>query len=265
MRAIDDAAALKARLEPPPSRNAGTPPVDEASEPSAAARPAGIEARIADELARSTAELAADQTVIAMLDRIPGLHRLVVVGDSLSADRCSWVEQLRGVLGALGHAPSIRNLARSGSTATDALAQLARAADGPRSPAVVMLGTNDLRRFDLEARPRIPLPETLSSFDRIMTVLEGSGHDATLVAPRPVDGERAARWPHFIDARIAWHPEDHAALVAGMIARAAQRGAAIITLTDSDAIELSADGVHPTVAGHTGLLRILLERLAARA
>ncbi|KRF30889.1 SGNH/GDSL hydrolase family protein [Yonghaparkia sp. Soil809] len=265
MRAIDNATALAVRLQSPPNLHAGSPPVDKAMRPSVAALTPEIEARITVALARCGAELSADPAVVAMLDLLADLDRLVVVGDSLSADRCSWVEQLRGVLRALGQAPSIRNLARSGATTTDALAQLPGAEGGRRSPAVVLLGTNDLRRFDREARPRVSLPETLSSLDRIVTALEGSGHHATLVAPPRVDGERASHWPHFVDARIAWHPDDHAALVAGMVSLAARRGIAIITLSESDAIELSADGVHPTVVGHMGLLRTLLERLAARA
>ncbi|MFD8141955.1 SGNH/GDSL hydrolase family protein [Streptomyces sp. NPDC059708] len=189
---------------------------------------------------------------LAGLPLRPGEH-VVAVGESTTADRLSWFEILRHLL---PEGVRLTNLAVSGSTTTQALANVPLLASRRPDLVLCMLGANDVQRLD--GIPLVAPDETRRTLRALRDLtVRRTGTRWIWLTPTGVDPGRVARYEHFRRAGLGWDGADLDAVAELLLAepettvdtRAAARG------------HLEEDGVHLTPAGQRRVAAALLDAL----
>ncbi|MFC8849163.1 MULTISPECIES: alpha/beta hydrolase fold domain-containing protein [unclassified Micromonospora] len=195
----------------------------------------------------------------------PG-ERIVALGDSITDDLCSWAEQLRAVLDLVGAGVEVVNAGVTGDTTHDALARIDLVAAAKPAWVIQLLGTNDARRHGAHSQERlISLTETVDNYAKLGRVVAADvGARLVRMTPPPVVEDRAARWAHFRDQQITWRTADVreiADAVVGLDPQAVDVHRAL-GRAGADSL-LLPDGVHPTTAGQSAIVRALVDVLAS--
>ncbi|MBC2876439.1 MULTISPECIES: SGNH/GDSL hydrolase family protein [Streptomyces] len=185
----------------------------------------------------------------ARLPFAPG-QRIVALGESTTADRLSWLEILRHLL---PDGVAVTNLAVSGSTTTQALAQAPALTRLRPGWVLCLLGTNDARRTG---------PATLVSASETRRNLAALREltDARWVwlTPTPVDEKRVASFEPFRRAGLTWAGKDVDAITAYLLERPEP---AVDTRPAVTGRHLD-DGVHITLDGQREITAAVLRLLA---
>ncbi|MFD0571120.1 SGNH/GDSL hydrolase family protein [Kitasatospora gansuensis] len=214
-------------------------------------------ARFDEQNRRTAAELLADPGFAARVARLPfapGQH-VVAVGESTTADRLSWFEILRHLL---PDGVRFSNLAVSGSTGVQALAQLPLLGFQRPDWVLCMLGANDAQRID--GVPLVGAAETRRSLAALceLTVRRTAARWVWLT-PTGVDPERVAAYPHFRRA-LSWSEED----IDGTAGFLLGRPEPVVDTRAAGRGHLSEDGVHLTPDGQRAVAVALVDALAER-
>ncbi|SIO04998.1 acyl-CoA thioesterase-1 [Agromyces cerinus subsp. cerinus] len=226
-----------------------------------------LDAQRADAVRR----LAALPSVRAALDRAPfsSGRRIMAIGESTTADRLSWFELLTELFATERPGPGVQfeNVAISGSTTTQALANLP--ALRRRQPDVVfcMLGANDARRFPGSGGDRLVSAEETARNLRLLRrdAVGAPGARWIWVAPTPIDERRVAAHPYLGGAGLAWTDADMRG-TAAILREAAEPGDLVIDPADaSGPMPLLDDGLHPHLDAQATLAAHVLEVLAGPA
>jgi acyl-CoA thioesterase-1 len=213
---------------------------------------------------RAARELLEEPAVAENVDRLPLSRgaRILGVGDSMMADRLSFLEILRHALSLRRPRDGIEvsNQAVSGDRSCDLLARaglLARTADWT----LCLVGTNDAMRIGRR------VPATVVSFQESVRNLAalrrelGSAPGArwTWIAPPPIDPPAAEDTGGVADASLHFRPQDVEAL------RQHLRGLSPSVVIDAGPDDLEADGLHPSLRGQMRICRALVASMARPA
>jgi acyl-CoA thioesterase I len=228
-----------------------------------------IRSELRTALGRACDELLADSTftqaVLALPFR-PG-EVVVAVGDSITADQLSWAEILGCVFARL-RPEEVRfvNASVSGVTTADLIARLHDIAAHEPSWVIAMIGTNDARRHGSGGPVRMASAgETARNLAALGPLLrERTASRLVLVTPPPVDEERLLAYEAFREVRVTWRSEEIdqvAELVRG------QTDVLVIDVhrelvSEEAAGYLTADGIHPSIAGQMRIARAIATALA---
>ncbi|MEU6619226.1 GDSL-type esterase/lipase family protein [Streptomyces litmocidini] len=219
-----------------------------------------------DEQTRDTAaELLEDPAFAARADRLPFRpgQRVVVLGESTTADRLSWFSILRHLL---PDGVELVNLAVSGSTTTQALAQLPRLGFLRPDWILCMLGANDAQRLGRGAGAvgtrLVSEAETERNLLALRDLAERDGLPGPdrwiWLTPSAVDQERADSYPHFRRAGIGWTSEDVDGVADFLLGRPELT---VDTRRVTTGLHLD-DGVHLTLDGQRAIAVALVDTLA---
>ncbi|WP_369145354.1 SGNH/GDSL hydrolase family protein [Streptomyces sp. R44] len=206
-----------------------------------------------DDRTRDTAvELLKDPAFAERAGRLPFRpgQRIVALGESTTADRLSWFSILRHLL---PDGVELVNLAVSGSTTTQALAQLPPLAFLRPDWILCMLGANDAQRLGRGARTAGTRLVSAAETERnLLALRELAGRGGLSdpdrwiwLTPSSVDQERADAYPHFRRAGIGWTSEDVdgvADFLLGQPERTVDTRHATAGLHLDDGIHLTLDG-----------------------
>ncbi|MFJ8164927.1 SGNH/GDSL hydrolase family protein [Streptomyces sp. NPDC096136] len=221
---------------------------------------AGYRARLEgfEERNRSAAAaLAADPGAAALragLPFRPGRH-VVAVGESTTADRLSWFEILRHLL---PEGVRCTNTAVSGSTTTQALANLPQLAFHRPDWVLCMLGANDAQRLD--GVPLVAAAETRRTLLALRdATVRRTGARWIWLTPPGVDPGRAAEYVHFRRAGLNWAGADLDAVADFLLA---QPEATVDTRAAAQG-HLEEDGIHLTPAGQQRIAATVLDVLGS--
>ncbi|MEU3470703.1 SGNH/GDSL hydrolase family protein [Streptomyces sp. NPDC006687] len=220
--------------------------------------PAGYRTRLDHFEARNRAAAAALTAGPGAAARLAGLpfrpgEHVVAVGESTTADRLSWFEILRHLL---PEGVRCTNLAVTGSTTTQALANLPALTFQRPDWVLCMLGANDVQRLD--GVPLISAAETRRTLRALRDLtVRRTGARWVWLTPAGVDPGRVARYVHFRRAGLGWAGADLDAVAELLLAepevtvdtRAAAHG------------HWEEDGVHLTPAGQRGVAAAVLDAL----
>ena len=224
-------------------------------EPSAVS---GVRDGLAGRVRAAAGALLTERPVAAGLHRMalrPG-ERVVVVGDSISADRLSWARLLADLVPMVEPEASVEVLALSSRTSSEALALGPVLVSRVPTRVLVMLGTNDVRREGATTGVRmVSAAETARNLRALRLLLETeTGARVRFVVPPPVDPARVGLTRELTGEW--WDGADLPELTA------------IVRDVDPDAIDLSGlparpgfwedDGLHPSPIGQVAILRAVL-------
>jgi acetyl esterase/acyl-CoA thioesterase-1 len=159
---------------------------------------------------------------------LPG--RVLAIGDSITDDLASWAASLGAINGGL-----------SGDTTAGARVRLTRLLECEPDVAIVLLGTNDARRHGRDGEPMlVSHEETARNLRALDATLRLRCARVVWVTPPPVAD------PALAEPDLIWHLRDVAAKAD--LVRALDRFA-VDLWPGWRAAYLSADGLHPSVAG----------------
>ncbi|MFH7596348.1 GDSL-type esterase/lipase family protein [Streptomyces racemochromogenes] len=199
--------------------------------------------------------LAADPRATALragLPFRPGQH-VVAVGESTTADRLSWFEILRHLL---PEGVRCTNTAVSGSTTTQALANLPQLAHHQPDWVLCMLGANDAQRLD--GVPLVAPAETRRTLPALRDVaVRRTGARWIWLTPPGVDPGRIAQYAHFRRAGLTWAGADLDTLAEFLLA---QPDVTVDTRAAAQG-HLEEDGIHLTPAGQQRIAATVLDVL----
>jgi lysophospholipase L1-like esterase len=217
-------------------------------------------ARWREEAERAVAS-ALDDVLVRQLRGLPFARgdRVLVVGDSITADRQSWAELLALALDAIGAGVTVVNGGLSGDTTTGALARVRTLRAAQPDHVLVLLGTNDARRHGrADGVMLVSHRETARNLDALRCVFAGT--PVTWITPPPVAPERIARDALLREADVTWRLPDVAAK--RRIVRGRPEPAVDVWPAFGPELLLD-DGLHPSLAGHVAILRAFSRRVAA--
>ncbi|KQX49420.1 MULTISPECIES: SGNH/GDSL hydrolase family protein [unclassified Streptomyces] len=239
-----------------------------------------------DDQARNTAaELLEDPAFAERVDALPFRpgQRIVALGESTTADRLSWCAILRHLL---PDGVVFVDLAVSGLTTTQALAQLPPPPHLRPDWVLCMLGANDTRRIgrgaDAPGTRLVSGPETERNLLALRelaapvpaaspspspspetspeTALHGADRWIWLT-PSSVDQERADAYPHFRHAGTGWSAEDVDGVADFLLGRPELT---VDTRPATVGLHLD-DGIHLTLEGQRAVTVALVEALTPKA
>ncbi|MEU6166209.1 SGNH/GDSL hydrolase family protein [Streptomyces tanashiensis] len=218
-----------------------------------------------DDRTRDTAAaLLKDPGFAERADRLPFRpgQRIVALGESTTADRLSWFSILRHLL---PDGVELVNLAVSGSTTTQALAQLPQLAFLRPDWILCMLGANDTQRLGRVAEAAGTRLVGEAETERNLLALRelaGRGLPAPdrwiWLTPSSVDQERADAYPHFRRAGIGWRGEDIDGVADFLLGRPE---CTVDTRRATAGLHLD-DGIHLTLDGQRAVTAALVDALA---
>ncbi|GGT07648.1 hypothetical protein GCM10010222_56980 [Streptomyces tanashiensis] len=218
-----------------------------------------------DDRTRDTAAaLLKDPGFAERADRLPFRpgQRIVALGESTTADRLSWFSILRHLL---PDGVELVNLAVSGSTTTQALAQLPQLAFLRPDWILCMLGANDAQRLGRVAEAAGTRLVGEAETERNLLALRelaGRGLPAPdrwiWLTPSSVDQERADAYPHFRRAGIGWRGEDIDGVADFLLGRPERT---VDTRRATAGLHLD-DGIHLTLDGQRAVTVALVDALA---
>ncbi|WP_157228893.1 GDSL-type esterase/lipase family protein [Nocardia brevicatena] len=194
----------------------------------------------------------------------PG-DRIVVIGESTTADRLSWFEILRTLLET--RRPELRlgfaNLSFPGATTTQMLARLSAIRRHRADWIFCMLGSNDSQRLSTPDGPLlVSREETLRNLAelRARAITDDSTH-WIWVAPTPIEEARVNAFPFFRQSGITWTNSDLVELTAALrnMADPVVDSASAVDAAGADAF--TEDGLHPGIAVHEALAVQVLHEL----
>ncbi|MFE3763830.1 SGNH/GDSL hydrolase family protein [Streptomyces sp. NPDC059104] len=182
----------------------------------------------------------------------PGEH-VVAVGESTTADRLSWFEILRHLL---PQGVRATNLALTGSTTTQALANVPPLAFQRPDWVLCMLGANDVQRLD--GVPLVDAAETRRALRALRDLtVRRTGARWIWLTPTGVDAGRVARYAHFRRAGLTWASADLDALAELLLA---EPGTTVDTRAAAHG-HVEEDGLHLTPAGQQRVAAVVLDAL----
>lgn len=233
------------------------------------ARYSAIVRRVRQETVDHAIALITDTEFLEALRRLrSGSDRLAVaLGDSITADRGSWLSIL-SVAGSLtGRPMSWINAGVSGDTTTHGLARfdLGVASYRPET-VVILLGTNDARRSRLVPGPPLISPATTQeNLRRLVEFARSAARTVVLVTPPPIDPALLDVWQFELDA--TWRAEDLDTVADAVRRVAAETGSILVDLWPDfgaapEQLHLP-DGLHPSAAGQRAIARRLVLTLDA--
>ncbi|MFI7469275.1 SGNH/GDSL hydrolase family protein [Nonomuraea sp. NPDC049646] len=191
---------------------------------------------------------------------------VVAVGESTTADRLSWFEILRRLVALRrpGDAVRFTNLAISGSTTTQALAQLP--ALGFQRPDLVlcMIGANDTQHLAPGAPTLVSAAETERNLAMLHDLARQRGPVRWVwLTPSPFDEPRAAAYPHFRRAGITWAGKDVDAIADHLLSR--PEPVVDTRLAVREDHHFLDDGVHLSIEGQREIAEAVVRALAGAA
>jgi len=208
--------------------------------------------------------LLADPEFAALVDALPFTpgQTVLAVGDSVTDDLQSWAEILRHLLELRRPELGVRlvNNGLSAHTTTMVLRRWPATVNGTRPDWVLCgLGGNDITRVGgyLQVDPAASVANL-----RRLRAIAPDPHWLWLT-PVPVDEERVTAYPAFRFGGSSWRNDDIHALVEAMrdLDDPVVDLVAAIGVPVGDGLQ-GEDGVHPTLAGQTRIVRAVVERLA---
>jgi lysophospholipase L1-like esterase len=194
---------------------------------------------------------------------------VVAVGDSVTADALSWAEILATVLTRVRPGEvKVINASVSGDTSADLIARSSLIAAQRPQWVIAMIGVNDARRHGPGGAARMA---SLGETERNLRTLAELVHrqmqaHLVLVTPAPVHDPAVLRYETFRELSVTWRSEE-IAQIAEVIR---QQNALVVDVhralsTENLADYLTADGIHPSLAGQQQIVRALVTALGARA
>ncbi|GLV86056.1 hypothetical protein Slala03_57450 [Streptomyces lavendulae subsp. lavendulae] len=220
--------------------------------------PAGYRTRLDRFEERNRAAAAALEAAPGTAARLAGLpfrpgEHVVAVGESTTADRLSWFEILRHLL---PEGVRCTNLAVSGSTTTQALANLPLLGFQRPDWVLCMLGANDVQRLD--GVPLVAAAETRRALLALRDLtVRRTGARWIWLTPTAVDPGRVAEYVHFRRAGLSWAGEDLDAVAELLLA---EPEATVDTRAAAHG-HLEEDGVHLTPDGQRRVAAAVLDAL----
>ncbi|MER7947328.1 GDSL-type esterase/lipase family protein [Streptomyces sp. NPDC096079] len=221
-----------------------------------------------DDQARDTAAaLLRDPGFAERADRLPFRpgQRIVALGESTTADRLSWFSILRHLL---PDGIELVDLAVSGSTTAQALAQLPQLAFLRPDWILCMLGANDAQRLGRGAKaPGTRLVSETETERNLLALRELAGRGLPgpdrwiWLTPSSLDQEAADAYPHFRRAGIGWAGEDIDTVAEFLLGRPELT---VDTRAATAGLHLD-DGIHLALDGQRAVAVALVEALARRA
>jgi acetyl esterase len=228
---------------------------------------AQVDRALAQAVRTAAEELLSDdsfRSALACLPLAPD-DRIVALGDSITDDACSWAEQFKAVLALARPGVTLINQGVTGITTVGQLARIDRLCQARPTWVIQMLGTNDARLQGTRSLTRmLRLEETVRNFGKLTDlVTKDADADLTRMTPPPVIGQRADQWEPFIAEQITWRSADVAEVAQALLQLDQTAVDPHAALESASAELLLPDGVHPTVAGQTEILRTLVTHLAS--
>jgi lysophospholipase L1-like esterase len=229
---------------------------------------------------RSELRAAIDQACDRLLSEThfaPAIHALpfapgdtvVAVGDSITADELSWAEILAAALTRLRPGEiQLINAGVSGDTTADLIARFNTIAGHRPDWIITMIGTNDARRHGPGGAARMASPSetrrNLQAFEGL--VKQHTKARLTYITPSPVDQTRVVHYDRFRADSTTWR-EIEVRQVAKIIR---QQTPLVVDIYDmfyraNPSTYLTADGVHPSLAGQRQIANAVVAALAASA
>jgi len=222
----------------------------------------------AERVRTAAAELLADPAVAPLVQRLPFRpgQTLVGLGDSITDDLESWVEILRALIAAAR--PELELTVINAGVSGDCTPQLiSRFLDVARSAPdwiLCLAGTNDARRHGRRpVKTLVSLEETERNLValREFAATETAANWVWLTPPPVVEERIAEHW--FLGAmELAWRNHDLRAVAAAI----RRQPDAVVDLqpvfgSPPDPALLLPDGLHPSLAGQSAIVRALLHHL----
>ena len=197
-------------------------------------------------------------------------RRVVLFGDSITADHESWAEILKI---ALAPGVEIVTSGRSGDTTGDLLARFASSVREARPSLVVVLaGTNDARQYrpgrgaDTYGPCAVSVHESEKNFaelDRLIFAI--SGEPGLYIAPPPIVENWLSIDPSAALAGVGWRQENVTA-TADLVERIFPDRVARLEPAFGSGAERESmmlpDGLHPNLRGQMAIARVALTALA---
>jgi lysophospholipase L1-like esterase len=216
------------------------------------------------QLERTADELLADSNFADTVARLPFARgqRVVVVGDSLSADALSWANILAVVLERRGI--ELINRAVSGRTSAETIGVFSHVAALDPDWIIFAIGANDLRRHGTVAAVRVAsTAESVRNLGELVRMARVECQaDVILMPSYPaidpgmVEANRAAGTFWLIDDVI-----DARRAIAAEYPDAIEFGSAVVV----DPGFWGPDGIHPSAEGHVSLALEIITALADRS
>ena len=233
---------------------------------------AAIRERFTAQTAEAAKGLLAEPGFAAAVDRLPfpAGQTLAVIGESTTDAADSWLEILRHLIGLRqpGTAISVVNAAISGYPPTMLQRVMTETLQRHRPGWVaIFAGTNDVLRYGTgAAKPLVTSTETTRNLAEMRRQAATAGARLIWMTPTACDTARIAAYPPFRGQQI-WLGASDLRAVHDAIRTTASVPDVVIDLSDAlgsppDAELLSADGLHPTLAGQKAIARRFVERLA---
>ncbi|MFE3068975.1 SGNH/GDSL hydrolase family protein [Streptomyces sp. NPDC059247] len=217
-----------------------------------------------DQVRETAAGLLKDPGFADRVGRLPFRpgQLVVALGESTTADRLSWCEVLRHLL---PQDVRLVNLAVSGQTTTQALAQLPQLSRFRPDWVLCMIGANDTQR--LGSSPGAPgtrlvsAAETERNLHALRALAAPDAADRWVwLTPSGVDQERADSYPHFLRAGIGWAAQDIDGIADFLLGRPEPT---VDTRRVTAGLHLD-DGIHLTPEGQRAVAVALVDTLAER-
>ncbi|MCX2713605.1 SGNH/GDSL hydrolase family protein [Mycolicibacterium sp. J2] len=176
-----------------------------------------------------------------------------MLGASMGVDAVHWVALLSDVLAAARTHVELVDHCSTGCTTTEALAALPGLISQRPQHILIMLGVDDARRHGAASGVlRVSMAETHRNLSALQAMAQGEAHvGTTLITPPPADPR------HEQSADSYWLAEDLNS-VANMVRSIDPDAVCLRTGTPPSQDYWLADGVHPSVVGHTDIVRRII-------
>jgi acyl-CoA thioesterase-1 len=233
---------------------------------------AAVRDRFRAQTAAAARDLLTEPGLAEAVDRLPfpAGQTVAVIGESTTDAADSWLEIL-GHLVTLrrpGDAITLVNAAISGYPTTMLQRVTSETLHRHRPGWVVLFaGGNDALRYGAGAtKPLVTSAETARNLAEMRRQAAAAGARVTWMTPAACDTARVAAYPPFQAQDVWLHPDDLRA-VGNAIRATAGADDVVVDLADAFGSPpreslLSADGLHPTLAGHKAIAKRFAERLA---
>lgn len=207
-----------------------------------------------------------DAGFAAKIDALPFRpgQTVLAVGDSITDDSQSWTEILRGLLDRRKPGITVINGGLSAHTTAMILRRWPATLAEQPDWILCLLGGNDVTRVGPDAiKTQVGLGESLANLAELRRIAAArTDADWVWLTPVPVDEERIAAFPPFRFGESTWRNDDLVPLAEAIM----DFPEPVVDLTATFGVpahpELQGpDGVHPSLAGQTAIVRALVERL----
>jgi acyl-CoA thioesterase I len=233
---------------------------------------AAIRDRFAAQTAAAARDLLAEPEFAAAVDRLPfsAGQTLAVIGESTTDAANSWLEILGHLIERRRPADAVKlvNTAISGYPTTMLQRVMAETLQRHRPGWVaVFAGGNDALRYGSGAsKPLVTGTETARNLAEMRRQAVAARARIIWMTPTARDTARIAAYPPFQGQQI-WLEDDDMRAVDDAIRATACDGDVVVDLSGAfgrplDAALLSADGLHPTLAGQKAIAKQFVEQVS---